>query len=741
MSAVATPALPSNGNSQPVDPNLTKEQGQDTEGSLPKQDPVAAGREWRETLRSSPGHEEGFSAGPAEALKTFNVSSAAQLPYILAELNAHGGSIRINFPTSSPENAETTKEQQAIREFLQNHHNAGLEQLTKALTAFLENSHSYKKLEAQPDFALKFPTARDWVTAHLVQEISSDVSLKVADIISAEEIAKKSEPDLRVSLEESTKAGRETIITVPPQSDTLDSIREKLQNFVAKDGELLNKPISVWTNVSNSDIRSTPFKVSSIKQLSLREFLATKPTSPKKTEPAPRDVDPPKADSEIPAPNSKSQPEPTMTTQSQGSLILTNLKAPNLQEETTESQPTEAPRSSSSEERVALWQSGLQEIDQVRDSLRKLLPLAEEVLSLEGKLKWAKDRVDSAFRQVKPLLDATTDSEGANTNETLDRKGHDEEFSRARRHKSNEGKAFNRALYVMQGAEKKLADAREKLHTACKDAALDSILTPKGETAPVITRQSIVDALGRQGRHAGKIRGKIRRSGGAVGTSHMEGTSEEAVITSPTPKDKRSQSGQDTTSRQTGHERKLRALNEKIERKSAYLKEAREMLERAENMTGPWADGEEAKSLESRGSLIDDQEKALRRIAELEALQKEPSTREMKNVAEINTILKQFRMNNVVFFRDLVARRKEDFEAHMADFLKSHAERQQYWSKRVIDLQGELDTLRAKLPQTDATPGDLPMETNVDEQTAVVQDSELAALDKPVSGDSESAAS
>jgi hypothetical protein len=544
-----------------------------------------------------------------------------------------------------------------------------------------------------------------------------------------------------VSLEESAKAGRETIITTPPQGEQLESIRQKLQDLVSKDEKLLDKQISVWTNVSSTTIRQQLFKVRSIEQLTLREFLATAPFIKENAEPSSANSGAPANQSETKDSVPGSKPEPTTDSALGHSLILSSgTGAPKT--EMTPALPQNMPHQKLSvEEQVALWTNKLAEVEKRQESLRILLSLADNLVSLEGKVTWAKKLSDSEFLKVKPLLEPEPQPEAGETERKQGQKAQNSEIDRARNHNSDEGRAFKKSFYILQGAQQTLAAARKKLLEASTEAGLDSVRTPKGETAPIITNQTILKALRREGKYAGKLRNKIRRAGGTVSTSHMEGASEEAVITSPTPKDKRRQSSQDTTSRQNGHERKLRALNEKIERKSAYLKEAREMLERAKKMTGPWADGEEAKSLESRGSLIDDQERALNRITELQALQEYPSTREIKNIAEINTILERFRMRTVDFFRELVARKKEVFEADLADFMKSNSERQAYWTKRVIDLQGELDTLRAKLPQTDATPGDLPMETNVDEQTAVVQDSELAALDKQVSDDSESAAS
>jgi hypothetical protein len=263
------------------------------------------------------------------------------------------------------------------------------------------------------------------------------------------------------------------------------------------------------------------------------------------------------------------------------------------------------------------------------------LPLADEAASLEGKLTWAKGLADSALEKVKPLLDATPEAEAANTADKQAVKGKNSEINRARNHNSAEGRALNKALYVLQGAEKKLAEAHKKLLAASKHEGLDPVLTPKGQTVPVISKQTIVDALRREGKYAGKIRGKLRRSGSVEAGSQRENTGTRETPTPQVVSKKSPDKSPGNNPRTVQSERKA----ELIKSKSAQLDEARERLERAEKIEGKWA--QEASYLKERRDGLEAKRATLKRLFELYPRHAKDATRASVDSDEFQTLYQE----------------------------------------------------------------------------------------------------
>jgi hypothetical protein len=703
------------------------------EPTTPKQDPISAAREWRDTLRSQAGYEEGFTAAPGKALKTFNVTSAVQLPYIVAELKAHEGSIRLDFPTSSPKNAEVTKEQQAIREFLQTHHNADLETLKAALTEFLGKSPSYTRLAAQSDFSTKFADAKSWVEANLVAETAHDSSrLKVTDIISAEEVTTRNEPDLLVSLEESARAGRETIITVPPAGEALDAVREKLHTLISNNTELQHAPISVWTNVKSTDLRDHPFMVKSIKQQSLAEFLAgtpankadplgtPQPAAPKsrdegsKPEPHPNTSS---AESDIvvhsepgtesllereEVPHSQPNSETIETSdheqhtdpssQHPTPIILTNSDAP--VEPRSETTPENVRRKLTHEEihqdRIARLDAGKRTIE----SLEALRALALKVERLDRGVTQAQARCDTALTRVKLLLQSSEQEQPPDSEAIKGKKPKrhgNQEIDRARNHDSTEGRDFKAAVFVVNGMRDKLMTARKKLRSSCKQSGLDPLLTPQGEKVPLLTTQSIEKALRKENNRVRKLAQKI-----AQAANPRHGSGKEAVKGGNDPVSKAVNKQSQEIARLERANAKARTRIEKaLEQAQAQLKDRREQLDRAVNIEGRWKEWFDP--IVARGERIHEAQKDLTRLKELVDLQRKDRAGGPQYDQEIESIYKKHKIRKIHDFENLLFKRKAEVDQEAEEFTQSHNAKKDALSSVISELELEIQSLQERL--------------------------------------------
>jgi hypothetical protein len=723
------------GKEQPGKEQSRKEHAtNEQEPTTPKQDPFSAAREWRETLRSRPGHEEGYTAAPGQALKTFNVTSAVQLPYILAELNAHGSSIRLDFPTSSPGNAEVTREQQAIREFLQKHHNADLKTLTAELTRFLENSPSYTRLAAQPEFSAKFANAQSWVEANLVAGTAHDSSLlKVTDIISAEEIVTKNEPDLLVSLEESATAHRETIITVPPSGDTIDAVRQKLHALVSTHPELRRGPISVWTNVKSTDLKDQPFMVKSIKQQNLAEFLAETsenevdvvetppPAAPAqresavdeeaKTDPLPETIS---TETDVvvnaepaqepgtkreEAPNEQPQPEEIKASQNEqevdpdsrhvAPIILTKSDVP--VEPQSETAAENARRKLTPEEVHQDRVARLNASNQTIESLKKLLTLAYDVERLDQAVNRAQERSDKALEKVKPLLQSSEQEQNSHSEATTGKKAKNhknQEIDRARQHNSTEGRDFKKAVYVLNGMRQRLTTMRKELRSSCKQAGLEALLTPEGEKAPHLTTQSIREALRRETNRAQNLEQKIAQANKPRQELGRDGATEANTHTSHTQ-------SQEFVRLERARTKERNRIERAIEQAQAQLKDRQEQLDRAVNLEGPWKKWHDP--IAARVLSIEEAKKDVARLRELETTKQNNQTSDPKVDREIEEIRKKHKIRQIANFEKFLEMRWADVDKDAQEFQENYDQRRKELQSQISELELEIQSLQERL--------------------------------------------
>jgi hypothetical protein len=641
-----------------------------------KEDPITSARAWRDTMRLLPGYEEGYSAAPGQAVRTFNVSSAVQLPYILAELHATGNSIRLDFPQRVPENTEVAKEQQAIREFLQQHHNSDLETLKAALTQLLEASPSYARLAAQSDFADKFPSAAQWIEANLARDTLHETAIAVTDILSADDLMTKSTQALLLSLEESAQAGRDTILTIPASTDAITSVREKLETLVSSHPELLDQPITVWTNGENQALREDPFEDTSIKEMTLAAFLNNAPVASSAPESTPENEVPPEDTLSKETPPSDQILTAGSDESTTTSLLLSpsapHKDAPELKSEKAQpGLPTPDEILKSRMERLA-------EIRSMQGSLRHALRLANEVERLEQSVSLAKKRQEDALAKVRPLLqkldETTTDSE---KNENVHQGN---ETKRALQDKSPEGKAFTKAFHTARGLESKLKKAEEALHSACNGAPFESLLIHKGTSKPIITTATLQKALRTLANRAHKMQRKMA----AVGTAKPQSSVTEKPTTSDTSRP--------SQSAQRMEQARLRRNIDDTRRK---LKDASERLQRADKIEGQWA--VEERELLQRGESLYEQKKALEQIRHLESLQANPMTRHHSHRAEINQIKERYEILSVRAFAKRLESQGKKLDWLQEDFVVRRDQKIRDLSTEVQQLQEHLATLEKRL--------------------------------------------
>lgn len=629
-------------------------------------------------MRLLPGYEEGYSAAPGQAVRTFNVSSTVQLPYILAELNANGNSIRLDFPQRVPENEEVAKEQQAIRNFLQQHHNSDLATLKAALAQLLEASPSYARLATQGDFVQKFPSAANWVEANLAGDTLHQTAVAVTDILASDDLITKSTQALLLSLEERVQAGRDTIITIPTSVDTLVSAREKLEELVSSHPDLLDQAISVWTTSENHALREDTFEDLSIQEMTLADFLKNAPIDSPAPEITPENEFPPEDTSSNETPPS----DPTAHTDSDESTTTSVLLSPSAPDEDAPGLTSKAvpPSTPTPEEILKGRTERLAAIRSTQDSVRRALRLASEVERLEQSVSHAKKRQEDALAKVRPLLQRLNETPSESEKEKRGAQGN--ETTRALQDKSPEGKAFTKAFHTARGLESKLKKAEEALRAACSGAPFESLLIQEGTSKPVITTATLHKALRTLANRAHKMQRKVARSGLGVPAPKSSVTQQQSTS------DQRSSS-------QNAQQKEQARLRRDIADTRQKLKDASERLLRAEKIEGPWA--AEERELIQRGESLDEQEKALAQIRDLESLQANPTTRREAHRLEIDQIKESHEILSVRTFAKRLGNERKKLDWLQDDFLARRDSRIRDLSEEVKQLQEHVATLESRL--------------------------------------------
>lgn len=252
---------------------------------------ASAVESWNEKYSSTPGYRSGSTYAPEQMRETIEVSSALQLPAILAKLHgpdAHN--VRLQFPQpasgSEEERAAIRAEQVAIHKFLQTSHGKDLGELLQEVKGLIENSASFKR-DKESGLLPQEMTADLWIRASVGEKLEQIARLpQKLDVSDVVEIgAKKIETvrgALEVALAEAVEQKRGLIITIPKNTDKADQLRSALKQFVearsAKEGfsqESLAQ-IKIWIGPTKSSIDRGPqagAPCRNVKEISLIDFL------------------------------------------------------------------------------------------------------------------------------------------------------------------------------------------------------------------------------------------------------------------------------------------------------------------------------------------------------------------------------------------------------------------------------------------------------------------------------------
>jgi len=232
--------------------------------------------QWEKFLAKQPGCDSGFTAAPGKAMRAINVSSAAQVPMILRELHRGDESIRISFPPST--DPKVTEDQIKIRAFLQEHHGKELASLKSELTTLLEGSHSFKELQANNKFSKAFDSAAKWIDANFTGVESNNSMLTVTDVVSLEGATEKREDTIAaaiVSLEESHKGGRAAVVTVSHTDAQGPALKDAIRARLDEAKQIDPSNVKVWIGAEAGAITKTRPACEVVRELSLRDFLAS----------------------------------------------------------------------------------------------------------------------------------------------------------------------------------------------------------------------------------------------------------------------------------------------------------------------------------------------------------------------------------------------------------------------------------------------------------------------------------
>ena len=257
---------------------------------------------WHKEYSTKPGYRSGSTYAPEQMRETIEVSSALQLPAILAKLHgpdAHN--VRLQFPQpasgNEEERAAIRAEQVAIHKFLQTSHGKDLGELLQEVKGLIENSASFKR-DKESGLLPPEMTADLWIRASVGEKLEQIARLpQKLDVSDVVEIgAKKIETvrgALEVALAEAVEQKRGLIITIPKNTDKADQLRSALKQFVeersAKEGfsqESLAQ-VKIWIGPTKRSIDEGPqagAPCRNVREISLIDFLKNEAVEAKAAE-------------------------------------------------------------------------------------------------------------------------------------------------------------------------------------------------------------------------------------------------------------------------------------------------------------------------------------------------------------------------------------------------------------------------------------------------------------------------
>ncbi len=245
---------------------------------------------WNEKYSTLAGYRTGSSYAPGQMQESIEVSSALQLPGILARLHGpDSSSIRLQFPkpdSSDPHNSEIRVEQEKLHKFLQESHGKELSQLLQEVEALIDQSVSFKVDRNGTVLSHDF-SAKQWIQATVGDKLEQIAKLpQKLDVSDVVEIGRRKidnvKGELDVALKESVESGRGLIITLPNNPAKVNQLREVLRQIVdartQTDGLQAEKlaRIEVWVGPTKNSIDSGPVAgapCEKIKRMSLADFF------------------------------------------------------------------------------------------------------------------------------------------------------------------------------------------------------------------------------------------------------------------------------------------------------------------------------------------------------------------------------------------------------------------------------------------------------------------------------------
>ncbi|MEY4700609.1 MAG: hypothetical protein RL326_796 [Pseudomonadota bacterium] len=267
----------------------------------------AAVEKWNEKYSSEPGYRSGSTYAPEQMRETIEVSSALQLPGILAKLHGPDASnIRLTFPqpgqggVSEGEKTAIRVEQTAIHKFLQNSHGKDLSELLGEVKGLIEKSASFTR-DKNNGLLPSEMTADQWIQATVGEKLGKieryPQKLAVSDVV---EIGSKKietvKASLEVALEEAVESSRGLIITIPDTAKSeanRESLKALLGAFVEARRQAPNfseddlAKITVWVGTSKKDITTGPAAgepCTKVKELPILKFLQDGPAQGRRIE-------------------------------------------------------------------------------------------------------------------------------------------------------------------------------------------------------------------------------------------------------------------------------------------------------------------------------------------------------------------------------------------------------------------------------------------------------------------------
>jgi hypothetical protein len=259
----------------------------------------AAVEKWNNKYSNEPGYRSGSTYAPEQMRETIEISSALQLPSVLAKLHGPDASnIRLRFPQpvqglSDDERAAIRAGQTEIHKFLQNSHGKDLSQLLGEVKGLIENSSSFSR-DKNSGLLPNEMTADQWIQATVGEKLGQiqryPQKLDVSDVI---EIGSKKietvKASLEVALKEAVESSRGLIITIPDTDKSAanrESLKALLGTFVEERRKAHNfsedelARITAWIGSSKKDITTGPAAgepCAKVKELPILNFLQDEP--------------------------------------------------------------------------------------------------------------------------------------------------------------------------------------------------------------------------------------------------------------------------------------------------------------------------------------------------------------------------------------------------------------------------------------------------------------------------------